>query len=120
MQQEQVFENVARAAELRKIHALSVTDNPGGTRPSRRRCCVRRSRGSGRSLGSPCLPDKNRSEIEKHAICLAAEGVRNVLLLSVTIRQRRDFEGRPKPVFDIDPVNMVRLIETMNRGLSIR
>jgi hypothetical protein len=30
IQQEQVFDNVAKAAELGKIHAMSVTDNPGG------------------------------------------------------------------------------------------
>ena len=49
---------------------------------------------------------------------LAASGVRNILVLSGDYPSPEGFEGRPKPVFDVDSVNVVRLIETMNTGLE--
>ncbi|MCJ7641116.1 MAG: methylenetetrahydrofolate reductase C-terminal domain-containing protein [Desulfobacterales bacterium] len=119
MQQEQVFDNVARAAELGKIHALSVTDNPGGNPAiSTEMLCAEIKRVGAEPLVHLACRDKNRSEIESMLYGLAAQGVRNVLLLSGDYPSGEGFEGRPKPVFDIDPVNMVRLIETMNRGLE--
>jgi methylenetetrahydrofolate reductase (NADPH) len=119
IQQEHVFDNVGRAAGSGRIHALSVTDNPGGNPAiSTEMLCAEIKRVGAEPLVHLACRDKNRSEIESMLYGLAAGGIRNVLLLSGDYPSPDGFEGRPKPVFDIDPVNMVRLIETMNQGLE--
>lgn len=119
IQQEHVIENVAKAAEGGRIHAMSVTDNPGGNPAlSTEMLCTEIKKLGTEPLVHLACRDKNRSEIESMLYGLAAGGVRNVLALSGDYPSPEGFEGRPKPVFDIDPVNMVRLIETMNRGLE--
>jgi methylenetetrahydrofolate reductase (NADPH) len=114
-----VIENVRKAAELGRIHAISVTDNPGGNPAiSTEMLCMEIKKLGTEPLVHLALRDKNRSEIESMLYGLAAGGVRNILVLSGDYPSMEGFEGRPKPVFDIDPVNAVRLIETMNRGLE--
>ena len=119
MQQEVVFENVAKAADLREVHAISVTDNPGGNPAiSTEMLCAEIKRAGTEPLVHLACRDKNRSEIESMLYGLAAGGVRNILVLSGDYPSAEGFEGRPKPVFDVDPVNVVRLIEQMNAGLE--
>lgn len=119
IQQEQVIDNVAKAAEGGRIHALSVTDNPGGNPAlSTEMLCAEIKKLGTEPLVHLACRDKNRSEIESMLYGLAAEGVRNILVLSGDYPSQEGFEGRPKPVFDVDPVNAVRLVETMNRGLE--
>jgi len=119
IQQELVIENVAKAGTGGTIHALSVTDNPGGNPAiSTEMLCAEIKRMGAEPLVHLSCRDKNRSEIESMLYGLAAEGVRNVLLLSGDYPSGEGYEGRPKPVFDVDPVNALRLIETMNRGLE--
>ncbi len=119
IQQEQVIDNVAKAAEKGRIHAVSVTDNPGGNPAlsTEMLCAEIKKRGTEPLVHLACR-DKNRSEIESMLCGLAAGGVRNILVLSGDYPSSEGFEGRPKPVFDIDPVNTVRLIERMNAGLE--
>jgi methylenetetrahydrofolate reductase (NADPH) len=119
MQQELVFDNVAKAAELGRIHAISVTDNPGGNPAiSTEMLCAEIKRVGTEPLVHLACRDKNRSQIESMLYGLAAGGIRNILVLSGDYPSPEGFEGRPKPVFDVDPVNVVRLIERMNTGLE--
>ena len=119
IQQEHVIENVAKAAEGGRIHAMSVTDNPGGNPAlSTEMLCTEIKKLGTEPLVHLACRDKNRSEIESMLYGLAAGGVRNVLVLSGDYPSSEGFEGRPKPVFDVDPVNVVRLVETMNKGLE--
>ena len=119
MQQELVFDNVAKAAEMGKIHSISVTDNPGGNPAiSSEMLCAEIKRLGTEPLVHLACRDKNRSEIESMLYGLAAGGIRNILVLSGDYPSQEGFEGRPKPVFDVDPVNTVRLIERMNQGLD--
>ena len=119
MQQEQVFDNIRKAAQLGKIHAISVTDNPGGNPAiSTEMLCAEIKRLGTEPLVHLACRDKNRSQIESMLYGLAASGVRNILALSGDYPSPEGFEGKPKPVFDMDPVNTVRLIESMNGGLE--
>ena len=119
IQQELVIENVRKAAELRRVQAISVTDNPGGNPAiSTEMLCMEIKRLGTEPLVHLALRDKNRNEIESMLYGLTAGGVKNLLILSGDYPSLDGFEGRPKPVFDIDPVNAIRLIETMNRGLE--
>jgi methylenetetrahydrofolate reductase (NADH) len=119
IQQEQVFDNIRKAAQLGRIHAISVTDNPGGNPAiSTEMLCAEVKRVGTEPLVHLACRDKNRSQIESMLYGLAASGVRNILALSGDYPSPEGFEGKPKPVFDMDPVNVVRLIEAMNRGLE--
>jgi methylenetetrahydrofolate reductase (NADPH) len=119
VQQKQVLDNVAKAAGMEKIHALSVTDNPGGNPAiSTEMLCVEIKRAGVEPLVHLACRDKNRNEIESLLYGLAAGGVRNILVLSGDYPSSDGFEGRSKPVFDVDPVNTVRLIDKMNAGLE--
>src|SRR4030042_1990913 len=119
MQQETVFDTVAKAAEMGRIHAISVTDNPGGNPAiSTEMLCAEVKKVGTEPLVHLACRDKNRSQIESMLYGLAASGVRNILALSGDYPSPEGFEGKPKPVFDMDPVNVVRLVEAMNRGLE--
>lgn len=119
IQQEQVFDNIRNAAEMGRIHAISVTDNPGGNPAiSTEMLCAEIKRLGTEPLVHLACRDKNRSQIESMLCGLAASGVRNVLALSGDFPSPEGFEGKPKPVFDMDPANVVRLAEAMNKGLE--
>lgn len=119
MQQEHIFDNIRKAADLGKIHAISVTDNPGGNPAiSTEMLCAEVKRTGTEPLVHLACRDKNRSQIESMLYGLAASGVRNILALTGDYPSAEGFEGKPKPVFDMDPVNVVRLVEAMNKGLE--
>ncbi len=119
IQQEILIDNVARAAEGGRIHAISVTDNPGGNPAiSTEMLCAEIKKSGMEPLVHLACRDKNRNEMESMLYGVAAEGVRNLLILTGDYPSADGFEGRPKPVFDLDPVNTLRLIEMMNKGLE--
>ncbi len=119
VQQEKVFENVARAAAGGKVHAISVTDNPGGNPAlSTEMLCAQIKKTNMEPLVHLACRDKNRNEMESMLYGVAAEGVRNILVLSGDYPSAEAFGGTPKPVYDLDPVNTLRLVQAMNRGLE--
>jgi len=44
--------------------------------------------------------------------------VKNILVLTGDYSGSDAFEGLAKPVFDLDPPNVLRLVEKMNEGLE--
>ena len=116
--QEKTLSLAKQAASGGKIHAVSLTDNPGGT-PAM----------SADFMGSEILKlsieplvhftckDKNRSSIESHLYALDRAGVRNLLVMSGDYPVS-GYLGRPAPVFDLDPIHILQLIVEMNRGLT--
>jgi len=116
--QEKTIALARQAAEDGKIQALTVTDNPGGT-PAM----------SADFMGAEILKlgieplvhftckDKNRSQIESQLYALDRSGVRNLLVMSGDYPVS-GYQGRPAPVFDLDPVHVLQLISEMNKGLE--
>ncbi|HPT69107.1 MAG TPA: methylenetetrahydrofolate reductase, partial [Syntrophomonas sp.] len=120
---EKAQENAILAAEQAarggRIDALSLTDNPGG-RPAL----------SAAYLGTEILKlrieplvhftckDKNRNQIESELYALNRAGVNNLLVMTGDY-PTSGFAGRPKPVFDLDPVHVLELIANMNKGLEV-
>ncbi len=116
--QEKVMTLAAQAAAGGIIHALTLTDNPGGT-PAM----------SADFMGSEIVhlgieplvhftcKDKNRNAIESQLYALDRAGVRNLLVMSGDYPVS-GHQGRPAPVFDLDPVHVLQLISEMNRGLE--
>jgi methylenetetrahydrofolate reductase (NADPH) len=116
--QEKAMSLAKQAAHGEKIHALTVTDNPGGN-PAM----------SADFMGSEIVKlgieplvhftckDKNRSQMESQLYALDRTGVRNLLVMSGDYPVS-GYLGRPAPVFDLDPIHTLQLISDMNRGLT--
>lgn len=119
MQQEEVIENARRAATKGKIHAISVTDNPGGNPAiSTEMLCTEVKKLGIEPLVHLAFRDKNRNQCESLLYGLAALGVRSLLMLTGDYPSTNGFRGRPKPVFDLDSVHGLQLVEMMNRGME--
>jgi methylenetetrahydrofolate reductase (NADPH) len=102
-----------------KVHAISVTDNPGGNPAiSTEMLCTEIKKLGIEPLVHLAFRDKNRNQCESLLYGLAALGVRNLLLLTGDYPSNSGFRGRPKPVFDLDSVQGLQLVETMNRGME--
>src|SRR5687768_435121 len=109
------------ASELVGIDAIdwvSITDNAGGNPQL-----------SPMALGKPILyagkevlihlscKDFNRNGLESAAWELASEGFHNILALSGDY-PAAGYHGRGKPVFDIDSIGLLTMLDEMNRGLA--
>lgn len=116
--QDRALAQAAQAAAGGKVHALTLTDNPGGT-PAM----------SADFIGAEVLKmgieplvhftckDKNRNQIESQLYALDRAGVRNLLIMSGDYPVS-GYQGRPAPVFDLDPIHVLQLVSDMNRGLE--
>jgi len=111
----------AFATELSHCEAVdwvSITDNAGGNPQL-----------SPMALGKPILyagkevlihlscKDFNRNGLESAAWELASEGFHNILALSGDY-PAAGYHGRGKPVFDIDSIGLLTMLDEMNRGLA--
>ncbi len=116
--QEKALTLAGQAAAGGRIAALTVTDNPGGS-PAMSADFMG---GEILKLGIEPLvhftgKDKNRSQIESQLYALDRAGVRNLLVMTGDYPVG-GYQGRPAPVFDLDPIHTLQLITDMNRGLE--
>lgn len=113
----------ARSFATELVHSpdvdwVSITDNAGGNPQL-----------SPMALGKPILyggkevlihlscKDFNRNGLESEAWQLASEGFHNILALSGDY-PATGYHGNAKPVFDIDSVALLTMLDEMNRGFS--
>src|SRR5688500_15605252 len=101
-----------------RVDWVSITDNAGGNPQL-----------SPMALGKPILyagkevmihlscKDFNRNGLESAAWELASEGFHNILALSGDY-PGSGYNGQGKPVFDIDSVGVLTMLQEMNRGLA--
>jgi methylenetetrahydrofolate reductase (NADPH) len=114
--QEAVLVAAAEAAGRGLVHALSITDNPGGTPAlSAEMVGAEIVRLGIEPLVHFTCKDKNRSELESLLYGMERAGIRNLLTMSGDY-PRSGYGGAPKPVFDLDPVHLLGLIREMNQG----
>ncbi|MGD9634743.1 MAG: methylenetetrahydrofolate reductase, partial [Pirellulales bacterium] len=121
MADRQALETRAFASEL--VHSaavdwVSITDNAGGNPQL-----------SPMALGKPILyggkevlihlscKDFNRNGLESAAWELSSEGFHNILALSGDY-PATGYHGQGKPVFDIDSIGLLTMLDEMNRGLA--
>ncbi len=114
-----ILSTAERAAKTGRVHALTITDNPGGA-PAL----------SAEMLGAEiirmgCEPlvhltckDKNRNELESLLYGMERASVRNLLVMTGDL-PKGGFLGGPKPVYDLDPVNLISLIGALNKGIEV-
>jgi methylenetetrahydrofolate reductase (NADPH) len=118
-QQAQVTRAFAtQLSHSQRVDWVSITDNAGGNPQL-----------SPMALGKPILyagkevlihlscKDFNRNGLESAAWELASEGFHNILALSGDY-PAAGYHGRGKPVFDIDSIGLLTMLDEMNRGLS--
>jgi len=117
--QEVVFSSAEEAVKGGKVHALTITDNPGGNPAI-----------SSEMLGAEIIKmgieplvhftckDKNRNQLESLLYGMERENVRNLLVMTGDYTYS-GFRGRSKPVFDLDPAQLLSLITEMNQGLVV-
>jgi methylenetetrahydrofolate reductase (NADPH) len=117
-QQDDVIKNAERAARSKKVHAVALTDNPGGAPALSCEFMALEIKKLGIDpLVHIACRDKNRNELESLLVGLARNGVGNLLALSGDYPTASGF-GTAKPVFDLDPIHLLSLIGRMNRGLE--
>jgi len=116
--QETAIALAEQAAKGGRIHAITITDNPGGNPAI-----------LADQLGMDILKqgieplvhltckDKNRNQLESQLYSMDRAGIRNLLVMTGDYPVS-GFQGRPKPVFDIDPTHVLQLIGEMNQGLE--
>ena len=108
-----------QAAKGGRVHALTITDNPGGNPAILADYLGMEILKMGiEPLVHFTCKDKNRNQMESQLYALDRAKVRNLLVMTGDYTVS-GFQGRPKPVFDLDPSNTLQLIEAMNKGLEI-
>jgi methylenetetrahydrofolate reductase (NADPH) len=117
--QQEVIENAREAAGKGKIHALTVSDNPGGSPAISSEMFSAEFKKLGiEPLVHLALRDKNRNECESLLHGLSSVNVKNLLILTGDYPAPTGFKGKGKPVFDLDSVQGLQLIEALNSGLE--
>ncbi|HUW39767.1 MAG TPA: methylenetetrahydrofolate reductase C-terminal domain-containing protein [Rectinemataceae bacterium] len=108
-----------QAAKGGKIHAVTVTDNPGGTPAILADYLGEEILKLGiEPLVHFTCKDKNRNQMESQLYAMDRAGLRNLLVMTGDYTVS-GFGGRPKPVFDLDPIQALDLVRDMNEGLQV-
>lgn len=117
--QESAILAAEQAAKGGKVHALTITDNPGGNPAMLADYLGMEILKLGiEPLVHFTCKDKNRNQMESQLYALDRAEVRNLLVMTGDYTVS-GFHGRPKPVFDLDPTHALELIGEMNKGLEI-
>ncbi|MEI7901601.1 MAG: methylenetetrahydrofolate reductase C-terminal domain-containing protein [bacterium] len=109
----------AMAGSATQIHAVSLTDNPGGNTAMTPDALAPEIQKTGlTALAHFSCRDLNRNAFESRAMALARSGV-NTLLIVTGDYPASGFEGNAAGVFDLDAVQAVKYLKAMNAGLEI-
>ena len=117
--QDQVLTLAEKAIKGGLVHAVSITDNPGGhpaLSPDVIGLEICRM-GMNPIIHFTCK-DKNRNQIESILHALERTGVQNLLVMTGDY-PLYGFEGKAKPVYDLDSLQLLHLINQMNLGLDV-
>jgi len=107
-----------QAAKGGRIDAVTITDNPGGNPAILADCLGQEILKLGvEPLVHFTCKDRNRNQIESQLYAMDRAQIRNLLVMTGDYPVT-GFQGRPSPVFDLDPIHVLHLIGEMNRGLS--
>jgi methylenetetrahydrofolate reductase (NADPH) len=102
-----------------RVHAISITDNPGGNPALRPDAVAEELRVKGiDSLVHCTCEDRNRNQFVSQLYSLERRGLENLLVMTGDY-PRSGWKGRARPVFDLDPVQALELIGEMNEGLVV-
>ena len=107
-------------SEFDRVDFVSLTDNPGGNPHIRPEVLGQDLLFRGRDvvINMSCK-DYNRNGVESRLWALGSQGFTNVLALSGDY-PTGGYQGQAQPVFDIDSVGLLELMDQMNQGLPNR
>ena len=115
--QSRILEWAGQAAADGRLHAVSITENAGGHPALSPEVLGIEIQEMGLEVISHfSCKDKNRNQMESLLFGWDREGLHNLLVISGDYPQR-GYLGRPKPVFDLDSVQVLDLISRMNCGI---
>lgn len=117
--QEQVFDEAREIYATGRVHAISVTDNPGGN-PALLADNVGAfllEEGITPLVHFTCK-DRNRNQILSQLYSLQRLGIENLLFMTGDY-QVGGWMGRSRPNFDLDSVQVQLLAKQMNEGLVV-
>ncbi|MDI6704527.1 MAG: methylenetetrahydrofolate reductase C-terminal domain-containing protein [bacterium] len=99
------------------VSSVSITDNPGGNPALSPILLGKEFKDANiEPIIHFTCKDKSRNEIEALAYAMERNGLENILTMSGDYPMS-GFLGRSKPVYDLDSVMLVHLLNKMNRGL---
>jgi methylenetetrahydrofolate reductase (NADPH) len=114
-----MIDAATKAAASGRIHALAITDNPGGNPAISAEMLGAEIRRLGiEPLVHLTCKDKNRNQLESLLYGLQRADVRNLLVMSGDY-PKTGYGGAPKPVFDLDPITLLGLISELNKGREV-
>ena len=117
--QQDLVDAAVKAAASGRIHALTITDNPGGDPAlSAEMLGAEICRMGIEPLVHLTCKDKNRNQLESLLYGLERADVRNLLVMTGDY-PKSGYGGAPKPVFDLDPVTLLGLISELNKGREV-
>jgi hypothetical protein len=117
--QQDLIEEAQKAAASGRVHALTITDNPGGQPAlSAEMLGAEIGRLGIEPLVHLTCKDKNRNQLESLLYGLERAGVHNLLVMTGDL-PKSGYGGAPKPVFDLDPVTLLGLISELNAGKEV-
>lgn len=114
--QDHIVKMAALAANDSRIHGVTLTDSPGG-KPSilTYPLITEISQLGIEPIVHFTCKDKNRNAIESELYALSRANAQNLLVMTGDYPDA-GLSGQGKPVFDLDPVHTLQLIETMNHS----
>jgi methylenetetrahydrofolate reductase (NADPH) len=102
-----------------RVHALSITDNPGGNPAILADAIAAEYHAKDIvTLAHFSCKDRNRNKSASQLYSLERIGLENILVMTGDYTYS-GWEGRAKPVFDLDPVQTLQMIRAMNEGLVV-
>jgi methylenetetrahydrofolate reductase (NADPH) len=117
-QHEDIILACEKAAKGGRVHAVSVTDGPGGSPALAATMLGAEIQRLGIDpLVHFALRDANRIAVESLFYGLYSAGVRDLLIVSGDYPAKEGYQGQAGRVFDMDPTHVFQLVERMNAGL---
>lgn len=116
--QEKMLQDARELWATGRVHAISITDNPGGNPALLPDAFAEDLVAEGIvPLVHLSCKDRNRNQFESQFYAMERHGIENVLCMTGDY-PGTGWNGRPRPVFDLDPVTLVGMVESMNRGMG--
>ncbi|MDR3136350.1 MAG: methylenetetrahydrofolate reductase C-terminal domain-containing protein [Coriobacteriales bacterium] len=101
-----------------RVHAVSVTDNPGGHPALLADAFADDLQAQGITpLVHMSCKDRSRNQIQSQLYALERRGIENVLAMTGDY-PTSGWQGRSRPTFDLDAVQMLELVCALNKGLT--
>ena len=117
--QANMLEESERLWATGRVHAISITDNPGGNPALSAETFAMDMVDRGiTSLVHMSCKDRNRNMLMGSLYTMERVGIQNVLTMTGDY-PTSGWSGMARPVFDLDPVQLCQMITDMNAGLKI-